>query len=326
LQKNNLKISVALCTFNGARYILEQLASIGSQSRMPDEIIVCDDASTDTTVDLVTDFIATLGVDVKLHVNCKNIGYAKNFEKALSLCTGDLVFFSDQDDRWHENKVEVIVSILNDHPSLLVITHDGYIVDSDLKWHGTKKNQQIQRAYGSGARAFTGCLSCVRREAIQFLLPFPVGVAGHDIWIDYVFSHLLNFWHVDAACLQDIRRHESNTSEWMVNSFTKVSRFKLLGAISKTSVAKSYVDRKSVNIALSERLEVVSCVLGYRSNDEIERIRDDLRKELISIEKRQKIAETEALHRRIFLSIQLFRETRYRHFNGIWSFFRDLFR
>src|SRR5213080_381833 len=98
-------LSVALCTYNGAAYLGEQLDSIVAQSRPPDELVVCDDGSTDETVEVLETFLAEAPFPVRLQRNEANLGFVKNFEQAISLCTGDFVALSDQDDVWMPGKL-----------------------------------------------------------------------------------------------------------------------------------------------------------------------------------------------------------------------------
>src|SRR5271168_2200141 len=92
------KISVALCTYNGERFLSRQLASMLQQSRLPDELVVCDDRSTDNTIEILQDFSASAGFPVKITRNEHNLGFVANFERAIQLCQGDLIALSDQDD------------------------------------------------------------------------------------------------------------------------------------------------------------------------------------------------------------------------------------
>ena len=103
-------ISVAMCTYNGEKYIQEQLESIIYQSVPPDEIVICDDCSNDATLEIVKDILNSYDGIVQLVSNKHNLGYRKNFEKAISLCHGDIIFLSDQDDVWSSNKIEIIKS------------------------------------------------------------------------------------------------------------------------------------------------------------------------------------------------------------------------
>src|SRR5215467_4239016 len=108
------KLSVALCTYNGSRFLQEQLGSIGSQSRPPDELVICDDGSSDDTVDIIKRFALNAPFPVKLEVNASNLGSTKNFELAVSLCCGDVIALSDQDDVWDATKLAKIERVFLD--------------------------------------------------------------------------------------------------------------------------------------------------------------------------------------------------------------------
>ena len=109
------KISIALATYNGAAYLKEQLESYCSQTQLPDELVVCDDCSTDETIRILEKFIQDAPFEVQICKNQINLGVTKNFEKAVSLCTGDYIFLSDQDDIWLADKIKVLTEVLNRH-------------------------------------------------------------------------------------------------------------------------------------------------------------------------------------------------------------------
>ena len=102
-----MKLSVAIATYNGAEYVEEQLESIRTQSRPVDEVVICDDKSSDNTVEIVESFINknNLGDSWRIEVNPENLGYASNFIGAARKTTGDLIFFCDQDDIWLPDRV-----------------------------------------------------------------------------------------------------------------------------------------------------------------------------------------------------------------------------
>jgi glycosyltransferase involved in cell wall biosynthesis len=100
-----LRLSIALATYNGEPYLAEQLESFATQRRRPDELVVCDDASTDATAAIVERFSYAAPFAVRLEVNATRLGCAGNFARALSLCTGDVLFLSDQDDVWLADKL-----------------------------------------------------------------------------------------------------------------------------------------------------------------------------------------------------------------------------
>ena len=128
-----LKISVAMCTYNGARFIREQLESILGQTRVPDEIVICDDGSVDDTLGVARETLAGFSGRVQLVANPENLGFAKNFEKAISLCGGDIIFLSDQDDVWQRDKLEKMCAIFAERDDVILAFHDSALVDSQLR-------------------------------------------------------------------------------------------------------------------------------------------------------------------------------------------------
>lgn len=122
----DMKISVVMATYNGSQFIVEQLDSIRLQTRKPDEVIICDDCSTDDTVEVVKKYISDNQLESgwKIYVNDNNLGYANNFNKATSLAEGDYVFFSDQDDTWNISKIDEMVAIMENNPQCCVLSTD----------------------------------------------------------------------------------------------------------------------------------------------------------------------------------------------------------
>lgn len=128
-----LKISIAMCTFNGAYFLKEQLDSILYQTTLPDEMIICDDGSTDDTIKMVEQFQKHAPFLVKLYKNetLNPLGSTKNFEKAISLCSGDVILLSDQDDVWFSSKVEMLVrEVVNGAD---IVFSNAELVDENLK-------------------------------------------------------------------------------------------------------------------------------------------------------------------------------------------------
>ncbi len=125
-------ISVALATYNGEKYIAEQLRSIWNQTKQVDEIVVTDDCSTDDTVAIIQEFVNEYPeCKVRLYENETNLGYKANFKKAISLCEGDMIFLSDQDDVWKPEKVEVLAEVLAEREEVSLISTSFDQIDSD---------------------------------------------------------------------------------------------------------------------------------------------------------------------------------------------------
>ena len=105
-----MKVSLVMAVYNGEKYLIEQLDSIRKQTYLIDEVILIDDVSTDNSYELIHQYIDGYKlINWKLIKNENNLGYRKNFKKGLEIVDGDIIFLSDQDDRWHLNKIEVMV-------------------------------------------------------------------------------------------------------------------------------------------------------------------------------------------------------------------------
>lgn len=122
-------ISVAMCTYNGESFIAEQLESIAGQSLLPDELVICDDGSTDATVQIVRRFASTAPFAVRLIQNAKTLGSRRNFEQSIGLCQGTLIALSDQDDIWHREKLARLSSALSEDPAVGGVFSDAELVD-----------------------------------------------------------------------------------------------------------------------------------------------------------------------------------------------------
>lgn len=185
-------ISVALCTFNGEKFIAQQLQSIVNQTIMPDEIIVCDDCSKDRTVNIIRETLKDYNGHWQFVCNQENLGYKKNFEKAIGLCQGDIIFLSDQDDVWHPHKIELMNSIFLANPDVALVFHDAEVVNENLRllnksfWELLHFNYQ-DFLCGNYSRLFEGNViqgaACAFRKAVyRESLPF-FECAIHDEWL-----------------------------------------------------------------------------------------------------------------------------------------------
>lgn len=126
-----MTLSVALCTYNGEKYIEEQIRSILEQTMPVDEIVVCDDGSTDGTLQIIERLQADSSVSIRVFKNQDKLGVGPNFQKAVDLCQGDIVFFSDQDDVWIPRKTAIIAEYFDSHPDVNVVFTDADLIDSN---------------------------------------------------------------------------------------------------------------------------------------------------------------------------------------------------
>ena len=127
-----LTTSVAVCTCNGEKYIAEQIHSIINQSVKPNQIVVSDDCSTDKTIEIVKRVLSESGIDYVININNPRLGITKNFDKAFTLCKGDVIFPSDQDNVWEPEYIDTFVGFFQDNPNILLAYCNGYVTDSEL--------------------------------------------------------------------------------------------------------------------------------------------------------------------------------------------------
>ncbi|WP_338449546.1 glycosyltransferase family 2 protein [Niallia oryzisoli] len=183
-----MNISVCLATYNGAAFIVRQLDSVIKQLKDTDEVIVVDDCSTDDTVEIIKN---TYGERVQVFVNKHNMGAIRNFEKAILLSQGDVVFLCDQDDIWEDNKVELVMNAFKERNADLVV-HDAVVVDGDLKvmspsWNDYNNNKIDQGILGNILKnAYTGAFMAFKKDLIPAITPFPPTIEMHDQWIALV--------------------------------------------------------------------------------------------------------------------------------------------
>lgn len=192
-----MKISVALCTYNGAQHLSLQLESILNQMTPVHEMIICDDGSQDDTISIINSFQILHPGIIQLHQNEDNLGAKKNFEKALSLSTGDLIFLSDQDDIWLPHKVSATIDFFERNPAATVVFSNGNIINNQGEpipstiWESLGFSQKLRDDIGPSKifellirinNMVTGAALCLRKEACSYLLPF---YCPHHYWHDY---------------------------------------------------------------------------------------------------------------------------------------------
>lgn len=204
-----IRVSIALATLNGAPHLRQQLDCYLSQDRLPDELVICDDGSTDETLEIVRDFAASAPFEVRIHQNPDGLGVAGNFAKALSLCTGDLVLLSDQDDVWFRQKLSALVDHHAADPHLLYV-HDIRAFYPDGRW-SDRSFLEAARAHGfERAPLIKGCATAISRPLLEFGLPI-YGDRAHDAWF-HDLSRRLGSRYVLPQVLQGYRLHPGQAS------------------------------------------------------------------------------------------------------------------
>jgi glycosyltransferase involved in cell wall biosynthesis len=221
-----MEISVALCTYNGALFINEQLDSIINQSVKPTEIIICDDCSSDQTIEVLENYILKNQIkNIKLFQNKNNLGYVKNFEKCISLCTGDYIFLSDQDDVWLPNKIERILFFFDTHPSIDMVFTNALLVDENLKSLNKTMADTLNfdlelKSILRSNKLFkkllydflvTGATVCFKKNQIKNFLPIPINKFQiHDGWFGLIAAYQNKLAYIDE-CLIKYRQHQSQS-------------------------------------------------------------------------------------------------------------------
>lgn len=187
-------ISIAIATYNGEKYLREQLDSIYAQTYKQLEVVVTDDCSTDGTVSILEEYRQKYGL--KYYVNLHNLGFVKNFERAISLCTGDYIALADQDDVWFPGKLFTLLNAmmlceLSNPDKPIIIHHDVYIVDENLKNKGLRYINNKGNSSGLinllfGNPKVQGAASMFNRKLKNMCFPLPDDTPLHDLYISYV--------------------------------------------------------------------------------------------------------------------------------------------
>ena len=210
-------ISLAMPTYNGGKYLREQLDSIYAQTLLPDEVIVVDDCSTDETISILEEYKEKYGL--KFFRNDNNLGYNRNFEKAISLCSGDYIALSDQDDIWLPTKLEKsyckLLEIENELPALV----SSFVSTNKQVLHRIPEKRYIEGGWDLNLNRYVsqGCTLMFNRSLVQYIIPFPDGIM-YDAYIGFVASLIGNRYYIGEN-LMYYRIHNNNSFATSDNSF-----------------------------------------------------------------------------------------------------------
>jgi glycosyltransferase involved in cell wall biosynthesis len=317
----SVAVSIAMATYNGARYIREQLDSFVAQTRRPDELVITDDGSTDETLSIIRDFAASAPFPVRLSQNLQRLDYARNFERAISLCSGDIILLSDQDDVWFPEKLKTIEQWFEARPDVQVIINDALLTDVHLVSTGNTQRKNIRRAGNSDKLFFTGCCSAHRREWRQFALPIPGTMPAHDYWINLLAIEMGCALHIPDV-LQVYRRHESNASTWMLSDPKGVSFWRAV-------TSHWNVDARSAWNMRARLLAEILRRAGERPQ-QTNRLASAfdvqmMQRQLALLKKRIELASKSRAERAIGV-VSLWSSGAYDHFEGWKSMIKDLLR
>jgi len=222
-------VSVCLATFNGEKYILEQIESIRNQLNPSDELIISDDGSTDRTIEIIKNIHDQR---IKIYHNNGEKGYTNNFQNAIKQSSGDFIFLSDQDDVWNKDKIIVMLDYLTKYD---FVTSDALFVDSDLN----SLNQTFFNLRGGRSgflrnlyiSQYLGACMAFKRELLKKLLPFPSidELCPHDLWISLIAEFYFKVKVINKPLIM-YRRHSNNVSTGGIgskNSLFRKIRFRM---------------------------------------------------------------------------------------------------
>lgn len=192
-----------MCTYNGARYLDDQLASLAAQTRAPDELIICDDCSTDETFSHLKKFADEAPFPVRVQVNETTLGSTGNFAQAIEQCHGDLIALCDQDDIWNPEKLALTEQKFIENPGTSLVFTDADLVDENAQslnytlWESLRFDENLQKQIKSpGAfellnfrTLVTGATMMFRAKFKELVLPIPETIPLiHDGWIALLIS------------------------------------------------------------------------------------------------------------------------------------------
>lgn len=282
-----MKISVALCTYNGEKFLKNQIDSILNQTQKVDEIVVCDDGSTDKTLKIIEDYSLTFPSLFSVYKNEINLRSVKNFEKAIAVTSGDYIFLADQDDIWVENKVEKMINHFKLNPNCLGLFSDGFLIQENNKiiprtslWESiyfdTKQvgNFKNLNSYLSFKRnVVTGAALCIKKEAKDFIFPFPI-VKGfhHDHWIAYVLSLKNELQFIDKKLIQYRLHQNQQVGTSLKKSYFKELKNNKINSILFDNTKTSFLLKSKVLKVLSNNLELYKSLLEEIENEKMKTI------------------------------------------------------
>ncbi|AKB86149.1 Alpha-L-Rha alpha-1,3-L-rhamnosyltransferase [Methanococcoides methylutens MM1] len=327
-----MKISVALCTYNGSHYLQEQLESIAQQTRLPDELVICDDQSTDNTIEIVKKFATKAHFPVRLIINEKNLGSTKNFEQAIGLCKGDIIALSDQDDVWNPKKLLIMEGIFLTKTNVGAVFTDAELVDKYLNplgytlWESIEFTKKEQKRFNNGGsvevllkhNVVTGATMAFRSEYRDFVLPISSSWI-HDGWIALLIAFKADLVIVPEQLIK-YRQHSAQQ----------------IGAGSKRDLLITIKERASKLIfgLKIDPNEYLNCFIQYReisayTNRKLSSINNEKKSYLKSkVEHCYKRVEMpqKRIQRFPIVMNQLIKGNYHRYSYGIYSFVEDLLR
>ena len=319
---SRLTISIAMCTYNGEKYLQEQLDSIVNQSRLPNELIVCDDNSSDQSISILERFSVLAPFSVRIFKNQANMGSTKNFEKAITLCEGDIIALSDQDDVWHDDKLKLIEEVFNSSKQVGAVFSNGNIVSEDLSSLGhtlwdTYDFREKNRIKFLNGKAFelilnhnviTGATLAFRSSFRNKILPIsPLWV--HDSWIAFLFSIISSIKFIDKTVIE-YRQHKNQQIGGIEKKFTE-----------QIALSHSVTD---YSVQIQQYKRIIEHISKYKLDSKSSFV-PKISEKIEHLSNRQKIYQLNLFVRMIKSFIELIRLRYHSYSGGYKSFIKDIF-
>ena len=213
-----MRVSVVLSTYNGNKYIIEQLDSIRFQTYYIDEVIISDDSSTDNTADIVKNYIDKYELsNWEFTINETNIGWKRNFVKLLQKATGDYIFPCDQDDIWNKDKIEKMISIaFTNKTQLLVSSYSSFNMNGDTAVFPSHRNysEEIRKLDFKDYPLYVkwpGCTYCINKDLIKYYSKYSFDGYPHDAFLFRTAAILDGLYLFDSSTIS-YRRHNNTAT------------------------------------------------------------------------------------------------------------------
>jgi glycosyltransferase involved in cell wall biosynthesis len=315
--------SIAMCTFNGSKYLREQLDSIASQTVVPDEMVICDDLSNDDTGQILKEFTERVPFPVRVFINETRLGPARNFEKAIQCSDGEIIFLCDQDDVWKSGKVEQLCTALSHNPgAVFAFSNADMVNESGLSLGGTLWDavglKDQSNLTGPGLietllkfNRIAGAAMAIRASFRDIFLPIPDGWM-HDYWIVLLGATLASGVPVSEPLFK-YRRHAAQALGWRKRTFFQVLQTSL--------ETNEEVLRSKVNNFQKFR-ERFAAAGGMESSSQ--ECRDLIHQKEVHLQKRAVIRSSGGLARLTKVMAEAFTGRYQRYSNSWYSIFRDL--
>jgi glycosyltransferase involved in cell wall biosynthesis len=319
-----VRASIAMATYNGAAFITDQLESILRQNRLPFELIVTDDQSTDDTVTLVESFAAKAPFAVHIEQNKERLGYNQNFQRAASLCRGDIVLFSDQDDVWLPNHIETIALCLESDARIGAVTSNSQYVDEKLSPIGGDvfKAERLTRSHFRKLlknwqfpqwvkhRALAGHGMAFRSGFRDVLIPFPSGWI-FDQWVAVCAAGISRVVTLDEILTLHRQHHQQVVANRVQKLSTMQQRMPTL-------------DHDFFSQQLLQWRQLLERLATYRDRLVDARVLDVVKTRIDFLQQRQRLREGGALRRAAGAMALLVQGQYHRVGRGWITFARDL--